>query len=74
MVYLDIYRKYPTELNIKLGGIIDIYEKFMGDDPCKIPMNIFLDVHYSMGGLLVFVGGIYLLQKAVLIKCWGRGK
>src|SRR5690606_16349232 len=37
----------------KLGGIIEIYEKFTGDDPRKVPMKIFPAVHYSMGGLWV---------------------
>lgn len=51
MVYLDLSHKDPKELDIKLGGIIEIYEKFMGDDPRKLPMKIFPAVHYSMGGL-----------------------
>lgn len=53
MVYLDLSHKDPNELNVKLGGIIEIYEKFMGDDPRKLPMKIFPAVHYSMGGLWV---------------------
>ncbi|PZD94338.1 succinate dehydrogenase flavoprotein subunit [Paenibacillus sambharensis] len=53
MVYLDLSHKDPKELDIKLGGIIEIYEKFMGDDPRKIPMKIFPAVHYSMGGMWV---------------------
>jgi succinate dehydrogenase / fumarate reductase flavoprotein subunit len=53
MVYLDLSHKDPKELDVKLGGIIEIYEKFMGDDPRKIPMKIFPAVHYSMGGLWV---------------------
>ncbi len=53
MVYLDLSHKDPKELDIKLGGIIEIYEKFMGDDPRKLPMKIFPAVHYSMGGLWV---------------------
>lgn len=53
MVYLDLSHKDPKELDIKLGGIIEIYEKFMGEDPRKIPMKIFPAVHYSMGGLWV---------------------
>src|SRR5690625_1677837 len=32
---------------------MEIYEKFMGDDPRKVPMKIFPAVHYSMGGLWV---------------------
>ncbi|MED3725548.1 succinate dehydrogenase flavoprotein subunit [Priestia filamentosa] len=53
MVYLDLSHKDAKELDIKLGGIIEIYEKFMGDDPRKVPMKIFPAVHYSMGGLWV---------------------
>lgn len=53
MVYLDLSHKDPKELDVKLGGIIEIYEKFMGDDPKKIPMKIFPAVHYSMGGMWV---------------------
>src|SRR5699024_12197154 len=41
------------ELDLKLGGIIEIYEKFVGEDPRKVPMKIFPAVHYSMGGLWV---------------------
>lgn len=53
MVYLDLSHKDPKELDIKLGGIMEIYEKFVGDDPRKVPMKIFPAVHYSMGGLWV---------------------
>ncbi|MGN7454493.1 succinate dehydrogenase flavoprotein subunit [Paenibacillus pasadenensis] len=53
MVYLDLSHKDPKELDVKLGGIIEIYEKFVGDDPRKLPMKIFPAVHYSMGGLWV---------------------
>jgi len=53
MVYLDLSHKDPKELDVKLGGIIEIYEKFTGDDPRKIPMKIFPAVHYSMGGMWV---------------------
>ncbi|MBN6887921.1 succinate dehydrogenase flavoprotein subunit [Cytobacillus horneckiae] len=53
MVYLDLSHKDPKELDIKLGGIIEIYEKFQGEDPRKVPMKIFPAVHYSMGGLWV---------------------
>ncbi|MDN3018470.1 succinate dehydrogenase flavoprotein subunit [Neobacillus drentensis] len=52
-VFLDLSHKDPHELDIKLGGIIEIYEKFMGDNPRKVPMKIFPAVHYSMGGLWV---------------------
>lgn len=53
MVYLDLSHKDPHELQVKLGGILEIYEKFVGDDPKKVPMRIFPAVHYSMGGLWV---------------------
>ncbi|SES03473.1 succinate dehydrogenase flavoprotein subunit [Salisediminibacterium halotolerans] len=53
MVYLDLSHKDSKELDVKLGGIMEIYEKFMGDDPRKVPMKIFPAVHYSMGGLWV---------------------
>jgi len=53
MVFLDLSHKDPKELDIKLGGIIEIYEKFTGEDPRKVPMKIFPAVHYSMGGLWV---------------------
>ncbi|MDF1507519.1 succinate dehydrogenase flavoprotein subunit [Robertmurraya sp. DFI.2.37] len=52
-VYLDLSHIPAQELDVKLGGIMEIYEKFMGDDPRKIPMKIFPGVHYSMGGLWV---------------------
>jgi len=53
MVYLDLSHKDARELDVKLGGIIEIYEKFVGEDPRKVPMKIFPAVHYSMGGLWV---------------------
>lgn len=52
-VYLDLSHKDPHELDVKLGGILEIYEKFVGQDPRKVPMEIFPGVHYSMGGLWV---------------------
>jgi len=53
MVYLDLTHKDPRELDVKLGGIIEIYEKFVGEDPRKVPMKVFPAVHYSMGGLWI---------------------
>ncbi len=53
IVYLDLSHKDPHELNVKLGGILEIYEKFVGDDPRKVPMRIYPAVHYSMGGMWV---------------------
>ncbi|AOM84058.1 succinate dehydrogenase flavoprotein subunit [Salisediminibacterium beveridgei] len=52
-VYLDVSHIETEKLNNRLGGILEIYEKFMGDDPRKLPMKIFPGVHYSMGGLWV---------------------
>ena len=53
MVYLDVTHIDPHTLERKLGGVLEIYEKFMGDDPKKVPMKIFPGMHYSMGGLWV---------------------
>jgi succinate dehydrogenase / fumarate reductase flavoprotein subunit len=50
-VYLDLTHISKKELDRKLGGILDIYEKFQGVDPRTTPMKIFPAVHYSMGGL-----------------------
>ncbi|NMD68750.1 succinate dehydrogenase flavoprotein subunit [Bacillus sp. DNRA2] len=52
-VYLDLSHIDAHQLDIKLGGIMEIYEKFVGEDPRKVPMKIFPGVHYSMGGLWV---------------------
>lgn len=50
-VYLDLTHISRSELDRKLGGILEIYEKFQGVDPRDVPMKIFPAVHYSMGGL-----------------------
>jgi len=50
-VYLDLTHIPRQELDRKLGGILEIYEKFQGVDPRLTPMKIFPAVHYSMGGL-----------------------
>jgi succinate dehydrogenase / fumarate reductase flavoprotein subunit len=52
-VYLDLTHISRAELDRKLGGILEIYEKFQGVDPRDEPMKIFPAVHYSMGGLWV---------------------
>lgn len=52
-VYLDLTHISRAELDRKLGGILEIYEKFQGVDPREVPMKIFPAVHYSMGGLWV---------------------
>ncbi|NMC19530.1 MAG: succinate dehydrogenase flavoprotein subunit [Thermogutta sp.] len=52
-VYLDLTHLPRDLLDRKLGGILEIYEKFQGVDPRSVPMKIFPAVHYSMGGLWV---------------------
>lgn len=51
-VYLDVSH-LPPEKQKKLESILEIYTKFTGEDPHKIPMKIFPAVHYSMGGIWV---------------------
>jgi succinate dehydrogenase / fumarate reductase flavoprotein subunit len=53
MVYLDVTHIDKETLNRKLEGILEIYEKFVGDDPREVPMKIFPGMHYTMGGLWV---------------------
>ncbi|MEO8727197.1 MAG: succinate dehydrogenase flavoprotein subunit [Acidobacteriaceae bacterium] len=53
MVYLDLTHIPRETLNRKLEGILEIYEKFVGDDPRDVPMKIFPGMHYTMGGLWV---------------------
>lgn len=52
-VYLDLSHIDTDYLNRKLAGIMEIYEEFVGEDPRKVPMQIFPSVHYSMGGIWV---------------------
>jgi succinate dehydrogenase / fumarate reductase flavoprotein subunit len=60
-VYLDIVNpdrdvsqgRGPNEIAARVEGVVEIYEKFIGDDPRKQPMLVFPAVHYSMGGLWV---------------------
>lgn len=53
VVYLDVTHIDPEELERKLGGVLEIYWKFVGDDPKRVPMKVFPAVHYSMGGIYV---------------------
>jgi len=53
MVYLDLTHIDRKILDKKLEGILEIYEKFVGDDPRDTPMKIFPGMHYTMGGLWV---------------------
>ncbi|MCA0362343.1 MAG: succinate dehydrogenase flavoprotein subunit [Armatimonadetes bacterium] len=58
-VYLDITHLHHKKgmsrdlIRDKLGGVLEIYEKFMREDPIDIPMRIYPAVHYTMGGLWV---------------------
>ncbi len=51
-VYLDV-SFLPEQKKQKLESILEIYQKFTGEDPRKMPMRIFPAVHYSMGGAWV---------------------
>lgn len=58
-VYLDITHLHHKKgmsrelITDKLGGVLEIYEKFMREDPIDQPMRIYPAVHYTMGGLWV---------------------
>ncbi len=60
-VYLDITQLHESKggpytreiINDKLEGVLEIYEKFMREDPIALPMRIYPAVHYTMGGLWV---------------------
>jgi succinate dehydrogenase / fumarate reductase flavoprotein subunit len=52
-VYLDITHLPRDLIERKLLGILEIYTKFVGEDPREVPMRVFPAVHYSMGGLWV---------------------
>lgn len=60
-VYLDITQLHESRggpytreiINDKLEGVLEIYEKFMREDPIANPMRIYPAVHYTMGGLWV---------------------
>jgi succinate dehydrogenase / fumarate reductase flavoprotein subunit len=60
-VYLDITHLHKDKggpytrevINDKLEGVLEIYQKFTGEDPIMVPMRIYPAVHYTMGGLWV---------------------
>ena len=52
-VYLDVTHLPREQLEKKLAGVLEIYEKFALEDPYENPMRVFPAVHYSMGGLWV---------------------
>lgn len=51
-VFLDLTHLPPDKLR-KVESVLEIYIKFTGEDPKKVPMKIFPAVHYSMGGAWV---------------------
>lgn len=51
-VYLDMTH-LPAKTLHKVESVLDIYRKFTGEDPSKVPMKIYPAVHYSMGGAWV---------------------
>lgn len=53
LVYLDLTHQPREFLESRLGGILEMYRTFVGEDPCVTPMRIFPATHYSMGGLWV---------------------
>lgn len=48
-VYLDASH-LPSATQHKIESVLEIYEKFTGEDPHQKPMRIFPGVHYTMGG------------------------
>jgi succinate dehydrogenase / fumarate reductase flavoprotein subunit len=52
-VYLDLTHKPRAFLEARLGGILEMYQTFSGEDPYTHPMKIFPATHYSMGGVWV---------------------
>jgi succinate dehydrogenase / fumarate reductase flavoprotein subunit len=51
-VNLDVTH-LSNDKKMKLNSVLDIYEKFTGQDPRIVPMRIFPAVHYTMGGAWV---------------------
>lgn len=51
-VFLDVSHLAPN-IQHKIESVLEIYRKFTGEDPHKVPMKIFPAVHYSMGGAFV---------------------
>jgi succinate dehydrogenase / fumarate reductase, flavoprotein subunit len=51
-VCLDVTHLSPA-VQHKIESVLEIYHKFTGEDPHKVPMKIFPAVHYSMGGAWV---------------------
>ena len=52
-VYLDITHLPKDVMERKLSNVIDLYQKFSGEDPRKVPMKVTPAPHYAMGGISV---------------------
>ncbi|HVP11721.1 MAG TPA: succinate dehydrogenase (quinone) flavoprotein subunit [Phycisphaerae bacterium] len=53
VVFLDLSHQPRQFLEDRLGGILEMYQTFSGEDPYTQPMKVFPAMHYSMGGILV---------------------
>ena len=72
-VYLDVSHIPNETLHRKLAGVLEIYEKFVGDDPYNGPMRVFPAMHYTMGGLYIGYGS-ETSRKADLPDGWEQYK
>lgn len=52
-VYLDITHLPKDIMEQKLSNVIELYYKYCGEDPRKVPMKVYPAPHYSMGGIFV---------------------
>jgi succinate dehydrogenase / fumarate reductase flavoprotein subunit len=52
-VYLDITHLNKNIMEQKLSNIIDLYQKFSGENPRNVPMKVYPAPHYAMGGIYV---------------------
>ncbi len=52
-VYLDITHLPKEIMEHKLSNVIELYYKYYGDDPQKVPMKVYPAPHYAMGGIFV---------------------
>ncbi len=79
-VYLDITPEKSGQdgdsLEKKLGGVFEIYRKFVGVDPLQAPMRIFPGMHYSMGGIYVSSkdDGDEVMQMTNIPGCFAAGE
>ncbi len=52
-VFLDVTHLDPSVRSQKLGAVLDMYQKYTGEDPAIVPMRVYPAAHYIMGGLRV---------------------